>query len=323
MQSSSSPPAITTQHLTRRFGDLTAVKDLNLDVQPGEVFGFLGHNGAGKTTTIRLLNGVLAPTAGKITVLGLDPTTEGSALRARTGVLTESPSLDERLSARENLTIFAELYGIPPDRVTSRVETMLEIFELETRDKEKVGGFSKGMKQRLALARALIHEPEVLYLDEPTSGLDPIAARHVRDLIRQMSQQEGRTVFLCTHNLPEAQRLCHRVAVLEHGSILAMGSPADLARQVALTTQRVEFEVANGSTNRAADLLRGLPDVREVIVEVDVITVQGPGREAIPALVHTLAAADVPLYRVTPQEPTLEDIYFALHGETPEEVVAA
>ena len=312
------PLAISTENLTRRFGDLIAVDALTLNVRTGEVFGFLGHNGAGKTTTIRLLNGVLAPTAGKASVLGCDPVTQGAVLRKRTGVLTESPSLDERLSARENLTFYANLYDVPRDQVGKRVEEMLESFELETRDTEKVGGYSKGMKQRLALARALVHHPELLFLDEPTSGLDPVAARHVRDLIRKMSQEEGRTVFLCTHNLPEAQRLCDRVAVLEHGKLIAMGTPTELGQQIVHTTQRVEIEVGHDAVHRALDLVKTLPGVRDAISEVDVITAQGAGREAIPGLISALAAANVPIYRVTPQEPTLEDIYFALHGETPE-----
>jgi ABC-2 type transport system ATP-binding protein len=307
---------ISTHSLTRRFGELVAVNGLSLDVQRGEVFGFLGHNGAGKTTTIRLLNGVLGPSGGSARVLGLDPVTDGPTLRRRTGVLTESPSLDERLSARENLTIYANLYGVAEDQVKGRVESMLEMFELETRDSEKVGGFSKGMKQRLALARALIHRPELVYLDEPTAGLDPIAAKQVRELVRQMSQVEGHTVFMCTHNLPEAQRLCHRVAVLEHGSLIAAGTPAELGEQVMHTAQRVEVEVAHDAVGRALDVLRRLPGVRGVSAEVDVIGVLGAGREAVPGLLAALVEAGVRVYRVTPQEPSLEDVYFALHGDS-------
>lgn len=311
------PPAISTSNLTRRFGSLTAIDHLNIEVNRGEIFGFLGHNGAGKTTTIRLLNGVLTPSAGSATVLGYDALREGSQLRRHTGVLTESPSLDERLSARENLTLYAELYGIPEDQVKRRIETMLETFELETRDKEKVGGYSKGMKQRLALARALVHEPQLVFLDEPTSGLDPIASRHVRDLIRQMAHEQ-RTVFMCTHNLPEAQRLCDRVAVLEHGKVLAMGTPHELGQHVKASIQRVEVEILNGGAQKALDVVRQIPGVLDAHVEVDTLTVNGPGRDAIPPLVKALAEADVQIYRVTPQEPSLEDIYFALHGETPE-----
>jgi ABC-2 type transport system ATP-binding protein len=207
-----SSPVIQISSLSRRFGEKTAVDHLTFEVQAGEIFGFLGHNGAGKTTTVRLLNGVLEPTSGEARVLGLNPQTEGPALRARTGVLTETPSLDERLSARDNLSIYADLYSIPRGKVAGRVNSLLTEFELADRADEKVAGYSKGMKQRLALARALLHQPEVLFLDEPTSGLDPVAARHVHTLAENLARREGCTVLLCTHNLLEAQKLCDRVA---------------------------------------------------------------------------------------------------------------
>ncbi|MGD8627387.1 MAG: ABC transporter ATP-binding protein, partial [Anaerolineae bacterium] len=201
---------IVTQGLTRRFDDVVAVDNLDLEVQAGEVFGFLGHNGAGKTTTVRLLNGILAPSAGRVRVLGLEPAAEGPALRRRSGVLTETPALDERLTGRENLSIFADLYDVPQGEVAGRVEQLLELFELADRAGEKVGNYSRGMKQRLALARALVHRPEILFLDEPTSGLDPVVTRRVHELIAHLSREEARTVFLCTHNLAEAQKLCSR-----------------------------------------------------------------------------------------------------------------
>ena len=175
-----SSPVIQISSLTRRFGETNAVDQLTLDVRAGEIFGFLGHNGAGKTTTVRLFNGVLEASCGEARVLGLDPHTHGPALRARTGVLTETPSLDERLTARDNLSIYADLYNIPKEKVPGRVDFLLAEFELADRGDEKVGAYSKGMKQRLALARALLHQPELLFLDEPTSGLDPVAARHVK-----------------------------------------------------------------------------------------------------------------------------------------------
>jgi ABC-2 type transport system ATP-binding protein len=171
------------------------------------------------------MNGVLSPSGGSVRVLGLSPETDGPAVRRRTGVLTETPSLYEQLSARDNLAIFADLYDVPPDQVARRVDAALEMFELSDRAREKVGGYSKGMKQRLALARALLHQPDILFLDEPTAGLDPVAARAVHELIVRLSREEGRTVFLCTHNLTEAQRLCQRVAVMEHGRLAAVGTP--------------------------------------------------------------------------------------------------
>jgi ABC-2 type transport system ATP-binding protein len=203
-------PIIVTHGLTRRFADTLAVDDLTLDVYPGEVFGFLGHNGAGKTTTVRLLNGVLTPSAGQARILGLDPMADGPALRRQTGVLTETPSLDERLTARVNLSLYADLYGVPKAEVKHRVDALLAAFDLTERADDKVGEYSKGMRQRLALARTVVHEPTLLFLDEPTAALDPVAARQVHEMILRTAR-EGRTVFINTHNLVEAQRLCDRV----------------------------------------------------------------------------------------------------------------
>ncbi len=190
---------IEMRELSREFGHVKALNGFSCDVHEGEVFGLLGPNGAGKTTTVRLLNGVLAPTSGQARVLGFDPVTQGTDLRRRTGVLTETPSLYERLTARDNLTIFGKLYGVKEPKLTARVNELLDLFGLAERADDRAGGFSKGMKQRLALARALLHEPELLFLDEPTAGLDPEAARHVMQLIAQLSRQKGRTVLLCTH----------------------------------------------------------------------------------------------------------------------------
>lgn len=309
---------ITTKGLTRRFGDVLAVDALSLEVQAGEVFGFLGHNGAGKTTTVRLLNGVLAPSAGEARVLGLDPAQDGPALRLRTGVLTETPSLEERLTARENLSIHADLFGVPPADVAQRISAMLEMFELGERADEKVGGYSKGMKQRLALGRALLHEPEVLFLDEPTGGLDPVASRQVHELIEQLSQERGRTVFMCTHNLAEAQKLCDRVAVLEQGRVVALGTPAALARQFASRMQ-LDIDVDAQSVSQSEEILKRFPDFNVVVAKRDseaTIAVQGVVREQIPDLVATLVQAGARIYRMSQQEPSLEDVYFALHELT-------
>jgi ABC-2 type transport system ATP-binding protein len=305
---------IVTENLTRRFGDNVAVDGLSIAIERGEVFGFLGHNGAGKTTTIRLLNGVLTPSDGHARVLGLDPLADGPVLRRQTGVLTENPSLDERLTARENLRFYADLYDVPLAEVDERVNALLEMFEVDDRADEKTGGYSKGMKQRLALARALIHEPQLLYLDEPTTGLDPLAARQVRELITHLSRQEGRTVFLCTHNLVEAQRLCDRVAVLEHGRLLALGTPVELGQRL-VHHQRIEIEVGPADLSRAVEVLDSVPNLAGRTVEGDVLVIGGIPRERIPDLIAVLANAGVRIYRVTSQEPTLEDVYFALHPD--------
>jgi len=310
-----SSPVIQTSTLTRRFGEKNAVDQLTLEVQAGEIFGFLGHNGAGKTTTVRLLNGVLEPTSGDAQVLGLDPQAEGPALRARTGVLTETPSLDERLTARDNLSVYADLYNVPQADVSDRVNSLLSEFELDDRADEKVGGYSKGMKQRLALARALLHKPELLFLDEPTSSLDPVAARHVHSLVENLARREGRTVFICTHNLVEAQRLCDRVAVMEYGRLMALGTPSELTRQYVKRLD-VDLEVDPDQVTSASQILQGLPDL--VIAapkrENGILTLTLSGREAIPELLAVLVQKGLHVYRLAPQEVNLEEVYFALHG---------
>lgn len=306
---------ITTERLTRRFGDTVAVNELSLDVKQGEIFGLLGHNGAGKTTTVRLLNGVLTPNGGTLQVLGHSPIDDGSALRQKTGVLTETPSLYEQLNARENLTIFADLYSIPRHEVKERVTEILTMFELQDRADEKVGGFSKGMKQRLALARAFLHKPEMLFLDEPTSGLDPIAAKQVNDLILHLSREEKRTVILATHNLHDAQRICDRVAVLEHGRIVAIGTPKELSRQT-IHKLTLEIEIDSDQAQEAITLLEAFSENSRISYEKSVLTVSEIKHETIPDILSHLLNKGVRVYRVAPQEPTLEDVYFALHSKT-------
>ena len=311
-----STPVIQISALTRRFGETNAVDQLTLDVHAGEIFGFLGHNGAGKTTTVRLLNGVLEPTSGKAKVLGLDVQTDGPAVRARTGVLTETPSLDERLTARDNLSFYADLYNIPRPEVPERVDSLLTEFELGERADEKVGGYSKGMKQRLALARALLHKPEVLFLDEPTAALDPVAARHVNTLVETLARREGCTVFLCTHNLVEAQRLCNRVAVMQHGNLVALGTPSELTRQyvrrldVALEVDPLQMDLAVETLQKVPELTTSAPKR-----EKDVLTLTLSGRDSIPELLSLLVQHKVRVYRLAPQEANLEEVYFALNGD--------
>jgi ABC-2 type transport system ATP-binding protein len=305
---------ITINQLTRHFKQTVAVDNLSLEVQPGEIFGFLGHNGAGKTTTVRLLNGVIDPTSGSIRVLGLDPQVDGSALRRRTGVLTETPSLDERLTAWELLSIYADLFGMPRKEIKPRIQELLAEFDLADRASEKVSGFSKGMKQRLALTRALLHRPELLFLDEATSGLDPVSAHHVNELIERMARREGSTVFMCTHNLVEAQRLCDRVAILEHGRLVALGTPAELTRQYVRRLD-VEIEVAEEQTESALKVLRSMPELvlGEPAKPNGALVVTVNKRESIPDVLASMVQNHVRVYRMAPQEANLEQVYFTLH----------
>ena len=318
MSSDPSETVVHTENLTRTFGDasaeksVTAVNRLTLDVFRGEVLGILGHNGAGKTTTVRLLNGVLRPTSGRLRVLGYDPLAEGASLRRHTGVLTETPSLDEKLTGRENLTIYARLYGVEEAAIDARVSELLDTFGLDDRAQDVVGSYSKGMKQRLALARTLLHNPRLIFLDEPTAGLDPVATRSVHNLIRHLSQGRSHTILLCTHNLVEAQRLCHRVAVMEWGRLVALGTPADLARDL-WQGMRLEIELDPGGAPAVP-----LPaEARDAAwdAKANVLSLRVADRDAVPARVTRLGAAGRLVYRVTPDEPTLEDVYFALHEQ--------
>ena len=305
-------PAIRAVGLVRTFGETRAIDRLSFEVGAGETFGLLGHNGAGKTTTIRLLNGVLARDAGAVEVLGMDPATDGVGVRARTGVLTETPSLDERLSARENLSFSGRLYGLTGGRLVEQVSALLQSFGLTERADTRVGGFRRGMTQRLALARTLLHDPDILFLDEPTSSLDPVAAREVHDLVEGFRRDRRRTVVLTTHNLVEAQRLCDQVMILERGRALAIGSPAELARAVA-TNRTVRIDVPAAERDAAIGALReaGFPSVGR---HDDGVTLRVESRESIPAAVAALVRDGISIYRVAEEEPDLESAYFALHG---------
>ncbi len=307
---------ITINQLTRHFNKTVAVDNLSLEVHAGEIFGFLGHNGAGKTTTVRLLNGVIEPTSGNMRVLGFDPQVDGPALRARTGVLTETPSLDDRLTAWDILGIYADMYGVPRTVTKSRIQELLTEFDLEDRAREKVSGYSKGMKQRLALTRALLHRPELLFLDEATSGLDPVSAHHVNELIERMARREGCTVFMCTHNLVEAQRLCDRVAILEHGRLVALGTPTELTREYVRRLD-VEIEVVEEQTESALRVLRNMPELvlGEPAKPNGALVVTVNHRESIPEVMAAMVQNHIRVYRIAPQEANLEQVYFTLHEE--------
>jgi len=306
-------PIIEVNDLHRTFGDQKAVDGMTFTVEPGEVFGLLGPNGAGKTTTVRLLNGILPPSAGTARVFGLDPASQGEAIRRRTGVLTETPALYERLSARENLEFFATLQAIPESDLSRRVDEMLEFFDLSSRARDKVETFSKGMKQRLALARALIHNPPLLFLDEPTSGLDPEASQQVNDLIAGLRRTNGQTVVLATHNLFEAQRLCDRVAIMNKGRILALGSLKELARKLwPVTWVDIAFHVK--PKEGTAETLKSQRGVIQILAEGEALSVQVEAEDVIPEVVRRLIEDGESVLRVNPRNYTLEDIYFALQA---------
>jgi ABC-2 type transport system ATP-binding protein len=298
--------------VTRRFGELTAVDDVTLDVEDGEIVGLLGHNGAGKTTMIRVINGLLSPDAGQVRVLGHDPTTHGQIVRRSTGVLTEYPALDEFLTTVENLEVYAGINGVPPAVAGQRIEALLDRLGLAEKRDAPARDLSAGLKQRVALARALVHDPQILLLDEPTTNMDPIAARRVRDLIVDSSRERGRTVLLSTHNLAEAEELCDRVAIMRDGRLLTVGAPMELRRTLGEAVG-VRIQTTEGDTLKVVASINGTAEA----VTLDAHTVEVVGQVDIPVLVARLAADGVAIHRVEPLEPTLEDLYVRLHRQGP------
>ena len=297
---------IHAENLTKRFGDILAVDRLSLDVSEGEVFGFLGPNGAGKTTTVRMLTSLIGPTQGAATVAGFKVGREDTHIRRSVGLLTETPGMYDNLAAETNLRIFAELYEVKD--VKGQVEKYLRILGLWDRRADAVGTFSKGMKQKLAIARALLHEPRILFLDEPTAGLDPEASHLVREYIAEL-RKEGRTIFLCTHNLDEADRLCDRVGVFKT-RLLVEDTPANLRRSVFGRKVVLHLRVA-GET--LAERLRALDFVRDVKV-VDnklVVTLDDPEARN-PDVVRALVDAGADVVYVGELRHSLEDVYLQL-----------
>lgn len=300
---------IVTQSLTKHFNGKVAVEDLTLEVREGEVFGFLGPNGAGKTTTVRMLACLIAPTSGAAWVNGRQIGKDDAAIRAIIGILTEAPGLYERLSAEKNLSIYARLYGVKD--VAGQVEKYLRLLGLWDERKQAAAEFSKGMKQKLAIARALIHEPRVLFLDEPTAALDPEAAKIVRDFIEALKGQ-GRTIFLCTHNLDEADRLCDRIAVFKQ-RLIQVDTPQNLRQR--LYGRKVAFRLRTVTPDLAA-CIRMLPFARDVQVEDSQIVVGlDEPEEQNPQIVRALVQAGADIQYVAELHHSLEDVYFRLLGE--------
>ena len=247
-----SSPTIRANALTKRFGKFAAVSDVSFEVGAGEVFGFLGPNGAGKTTTIRMLTGLVRPSSGSAQVAGFDVAAEPREVKRRVGYLAETPYLYSKLSGREFLAFMGGLYEVPPALARSRAERLLSLFELAEKADDLVESYSHGMRQKLALAGAMLHEPPVLFLDEPTSGLDPRSARLVKDLLVALVAR-GHTVFLSTHVLEIAEHLCHRVGIIDHGQVVATGTLDELRHQAhveAYTLEDIFLQLTGGSEER-------------------------------------------------------------------------
>jgi ABC-2 type transport system ATP-binding protein len=297
---------IKTENLSKKFNTTLAVDNLTLEISEGEVFGFLGPNGAGKTTTVRMLTCLIGPTTGTATVNGYHIGTQDTEIRRSVGILTETPGMYDNLSAEFNLEIYANLYEVKDPK--GQVEKYLRMLGLWERRQDEAGTFSKGMKQKLAIARALLHEPRILFLDEPTAALDPEASHLVHDFISDL-RKEGRTIFLCTHNLDEADRLCDRVGVFKT-HLLVVDTPAKLRSQ--LFGRRVVFHLGT-SNETIASVVRALPFVREAKVVENKLLVNIDDPEAHnPEIVRVLVGAGADIQFVGELRHSLEDVYLQL-----------
>jgi ABC-2 type transport system ATP-binding protein len=306
-------PIIRTEHLSRSFGTVKAVDDLTLEVPAGIVFGFLGPNGAGKTTTIHLLLGLISPTQGQAWVLGFEVRTQAGEIRTHSGAVLEFSGLYERMSAEDNLDLYGRIYKMPAGERRARARELLEHLDLWDRRKDRVGTWSRGMKQKLTVARALFHHPPLVFLDEPTAGFDPVAAAELRKDLAGLVAHEGVTVFLNTHNLTEAEQLCAQVGVIREGKLLAVDSPEAL--RIRNRSPRVEL-VGRGLTERMATKLRQLPEVAQVEFHPDRLEIERRDEKSRNApLVSLIVQSGGEVEEIRRGEVSLEEVFLALMKE--------
>jgi len=308
MLPNSSGPAVRVEKLTKRFGDFTAVADLNLDVQPGEIFGFLGPNGAGKSTTIRVLCGLMAPTSGRAVVGGFDVSLHPEEVKRRIGYMSQKFSLYDDLTVKENIEFFAGVYGVAPEKFPARLDFVLKMAELEDKQDTLTRLLSGGWKQRLALGCAILHEPPILFLDEPTSGVDPIARRSFWELIYQLSAA-GHTIFVTTHYMDEAE-YCHRIALMYGGRMIALGSPAELKRSLGLGHL---LNLESSDLLESLTQLYGGDNILDVAVFGGGLHIKVDNADRAIAWIHqTLANAGIDVSVLEPITPSMEDVFVSL-----------
>jgi ABC-2 type transport system ATP-binding protein len=309
-------PAILTDQLTRHFPpDIEAVNAIDLSVDEGKIFAFLGQNGSGKTTTVRMLTTLLRPTSGRAEIDGLDVLARGTEVRKRIGVALQEAALDDVQTGRELLRLQSRLYGVPHAQINSRVSHLFQVVDLEEAADRTIKGYSGGMKRRLDLAAALVHDPKIVFLDEPTTGLDPIGREAIWRYVETLNKDEGVTFFLTTQYLEEADRLSHEVAIVDKGRIVAEGSPEELKASIGTDVVTVRVPRTDENSTRAAEALRNIDGAADVrALEDSVVVYIKDGSAAIAGIVLRLTEASIPVEEVTLARPTLDDVFLRKTG---------
>lgn len=311
-------PLIDVAGLVKIYGDGTvAVDEISFSVEEGEFFGFLGPNGAGKSTTIKVLTTLLRKTKGRVIIGGFNIDESPQRIRALIGIQPQETSIDEDLTGRENLQLMGRFYGMSGSEIQAQVKELLEVVGLSEHSNRRALYYSTGMKKRLDLAAALVHRPRLLFLDEPTTGLDPQSRMAMWNHLRRLNREEGTTVFLTTQYMEEADRLCHRLAILDHGAIVAQGSPMELKREIGADVIRISFADAGGDAlqERSREVVNALPGVSKVVATDEVVTVYASnGSQLVPLIVRAFDEKNLPLGSLTLSSPSLDDVFLKHTG---------
>jgi ABC-2 type transport system ATP-binding protein len=305
---------IEVSKVTKVLGGHAVLSDINFQVPKGSIYGILGPNGSGKTTLLRILLGLIVPDAGEVTVLGQNPLSMTREAKNGIGFVLEDHGLNERLTAYQNIDFFAQVYGLAKEKRRAQILDLLDKVDLSLYIKKPVGTFSKGMKQRLSLARALIHELKILFLDEPTSNLDPEGTVYIRNLILRLSKDEGITIYINSHDLDEVERICARIAIIKHGNIMLQGAIADLLRPTDQTTLEVKLEESEAHPE-LDNLLRSLSFVTQYKIEKDVAYIELLDDSSRSSLFNALAQNSIPIKEITQIKNSLEDLYISIVNE--------
>ena len=315
--------AIEITHLQKLFGDFPAVDDVSFTVKKGEIFGLLGPNGAGKSTIIRMLCTLTRPSNGSATVAGYDIVKQSGKVRQHIGLVSEKMIMYDQLTARENLKLFGKLYNLPNEFLTNRINELLRFVRMEKWADQRISTFSTGMKQRINVIRALVNQPEILFLDEPTLGLDPQSTAEIRELTKRINAEQGTTIILTTHIMFEAEALCKRIGIIDHGKIVALDTPANLKKLVSGTDATTfEIEIENLQPRMMTEL-QSLPAVKSLVQEDPAhILVRTTGNDAFDSIVDCLRNNNAKIHMVKNLEPTLEDVFLHLTGREARETIS-